>query len=86
MSLELSSYEIAQICQADAHINIVNNGSSIEEENIMTFGWIIVNNDKEILAQHAGPTFGQITSFRAEGYGILPASRSLYHISKYMNQ
>eukprot|EP00957_Ditylum_brightwellii_P035394 2684201-Ditylum_brightwellii.AAC.1 len=32
----------------------------------MKFGWIIVNNDKEILAEHAGPAFGQATSSRAE--------------------
>eukprot|EP00957_Ditylum_brightwellii_P188821 14372923-Ditylum_brightwellii.AAC.1 len=52
----------------------------------MAFGWIIVNNNKEILAEHAGPAFGQATSFGTEGYGILSASRFLYHISKYMNQ
>eukprot|EP00957_Ditylum_brightwellii_P065333 4955442-Ditylum_brightwellii.AAC.1 len=84
--LEISVYEIAQICQIDAHINISSNSSFIKEENVMTFGWIIINNDKEILAEHAGPAFGQVTSFRVEGYGILSASQFLYHISKYTNQ
>eukprot|EP00957_Ditylum_brightwellii_P177977 13556467-Ditylum_brightwellii.AAC.1 len=64
--LELSAYETAQICQTDACINIASDGSSVEEENIMTFGWIIVNNDKEIFVEHAGPAFGQATSFRVE--------------------
>eukprot|EP00957_Ditylum_brightwellii_P084443 6421450-Ditylum_brightwellii.AAC.1 len=52
----------------------------------MTFGWIIVNNDKGIIAEHASPAFGQATSFRAEGYGILYAYIFLYHTSKCMNQ
>eukprot|EP00957_Ditylum_brightwellii_P179924 13706101-Ditylum_brightwellii.AAC.1 len=69
--LETSAHEIAQICQTDAQINIASSGSSVEEENTMIFGWIIVNKDEEILAEHAGPAFGQATSFRAEGYGLL---------------
>eukprot|EP00957_Ditylum_brightwellii_P153248 11663703-Ditylum_brightwellii.AAC.1 len=66
LGLEISAYKIAQICQTDAHINIASNSSSIEEENIMTFGWIIVNSNKEILEEHAGPALGQATSFRVE--------------------
>eukprot|EP00957_Ditylum_brightwellii_P176900 13474943-Ditylum_brightwellii.AAC.1 len=69
--LEISAYKIAQICQTDACINISSNSSFIKEEYLMTFGWIIVNNDKENLAEHAGPAFGQATSFGVEGYGIL---------------
>eukprot|EP00957_Ditylum_brightwellii_P211763 15366575-Ditylum_brightwellii.AAC.1 len=67
LALEISTYEIAQICQTDAHINMASDGSSVEEESKKTFGWIIVNNDEEILAEHAGPAFGQATLFRAEG-------------------
>eukprot|EP00957_Ditylum_brightwellii_P061791 4689151-Ditylum_brightwellii.AAC.1 len=52
----------------------------------MISGWIIVNNDKKVLAVHAGPAFGQATSFRVEGYDMISASRFLYHTSKYTNQ
>eukprot|EP00957_Ditylum_brightwellii_P096350 7338471-Ditylum_brightwellii.AAC.1 len=68
---ETSAHEMAHICLTDVKINIASDGSSVEEENKMTFGWIIVNADKEILAEHAEPVFGQATSFRAKGYGLL---------------
>eukprot|EP00957_Ditylum_brightwellii_P141195 10757257-Ditylum_brightwellii.AAC.1 len=52
----------------------------------MMFGWIIVNNNEEILVEHASPAFGQATSFRVEGYSILSVSQFQYRISKYTNQ
>eukprot|EP00957_Ditylum_brightwellii_P006749 512211-Ditylum_brightwellii.AAC.1 len=52
----------------------------------MTFGWIIVNNNEEILAEHAGSVISQATSFRAKGYGLLSVARFPFHISKYTNQ
>eukprot|EP00957_Ditylum_brightwellii_P106583 8131476-Ditylum_brightwellii.AAC.2 len=36
--LEASAHEIAQICQTDVQINIASDGSSVEEENKITFG------------------------------------------------
>eukprot|EP00957_Ditylum_brightwellii_P210113 15364588-Ditylum_brightwellii.AAC.1 len=70
----------------DTQINIASNGSSVEEENIMIFGWIIVNKDKEMIAEHVGPVFGQATSFGTEGYGLLSVARFIHYISQYMNQ
>ena len=58
---------------------MVSDGSSDDEENVMTFGWKIVDKNKDPLAEHSGPAFGKATSFRAEGYGILSLARFLHH-------
>eukprot|EP00957_Ditylum_brightwellii_P043750 3317437-Ditylum_brightwellii.AAC.1 len=84
--LNKTVYKIAQICHTDTQINTASDGSSVEADNIMTFGWIIVKKDKEILAEHAGPSFGQATYFRVEGYGLLSVTRFIHHISQYTNQ
>eukprot|EP00957_Ditylum_brightwellii_P105373 8032811-Ditylum_brightwellii.AAC.1 len=39
----------------------------------MSFGWKISTMNGENIAEHAGPAFGQVSSFRAEGYGVLSA-------------
>eukprot|EP00957_Ditylum_brightwellii_P083496 6347749-Ditylum_brightwellii.AAC.1 len=37
----------------------------------MSFGWKICTSNGDIIAEHVGPAFGQASSFRAEGYGVL---------------
>eukprot|EP00957_Ditylum_brightwellii_P212257 15367141-Ditylum_brightwellii.AAC.1 len=86
IALETSAHKTAQICQTDVQLNIASDESSAKEENKTTFGWLIVNKDKEILVEHAGPAFGQATSFRVEGYVLLSVARCLHHISQYTNQ
>eukprot|EP00957_Ditylum_brightwellii_P127771 9744271-Ditylum_brightwellii.AAC.1 len=39
----------------------------------MSFGWNISTVEGETIAEHAGPAFGQASSFRAKGYGVLSA-------------
>eukprot|EP00957_Ditylum_brightwellii_P027465 2076281-Ditylum_brightwellii.AAC.1 len=38
---------------------IASDGSLSEEDNSMSFGWIMANADEEILAKHAGPAYGK---------------------------
>eukprot|EP00957_Ditylum_brightwellii_P010800 818895-Ditylum_brightwellii.AAC.1 len=67
MALHQSIHEIAEFCHIYTEkIIIAGNGSSSKEDNIMTFGWRIININKIILTKHAGPVFGQATSFCAE--------------------
>eukprot|EP00957_Ditylum_brightwellii_P009697 731028-Ditylum_brightwellii.AAC.1 len=39
----------------------------------MSFGWKICTSNWEIIVEHAGPAFGQASSFQAKGYGVLLA-------------
>jgi hypothetical protein len=39
----------------------------------MSFGWKISTLEGETIAEHAGPAFGQASSFQAKGYGVLSA-------------
>eukprot|EP00957_Ditylum_brightwellii_P122105 9312284-Ditylum_brightwellii.AAC.1 len=50
---------------------VVTNGSVGEID--LSFGWKISTSNGEIIAEHAGPAFGQASSFRAKGYGVLSA-------------
>jgi hypothetical protein len=47
-----------------------------------SFAWVISNSEGEILAQCYGPVLGaQISSYRAEAYGILSVLRFLLHLN-----
>eukprot|EP00957_Ditylum_brightwellii_P072044 5475903-Ditylum_brightwellii.AAC.1 len=50
---------------------LVTNGLVGEVD--MSFGWKISTLEGETIAEHAGPAFGQASSFRAKGYGVLSA-------------
>eukprot|EP00957_Ditylum_brightwellii_P112198 8554122-Ditylum_brightwellii.AAC.1 len=50
---------------------VVTDGSVGEFD--MLFGWKISTLDGETIADHAGPAFGQVSSFRAKGYRVLSA-------------
>eukprot|EP00957_Ditylum_brightwellii_P094332 7182666-Ditylum_brightwellii.AAC.1 len=39
----------------------------------MSFGWKISTLEGETMAEHAGPAFGQASSFRVKDYGVLSA-------------
>eukprot|EP00957_Ditylum_brightwellii_P130045 9918898-Ditylum_brightwellii.AAC.1 len=49
----------------------------------MSFGWKICTLNGDIIAEHSGPAFGQASSFRAEGYGVLSALRFFRHATEY---
>eukprot|EP00957_Ditylum_brightwellii_P098273 7487942-Ditylum_brightwellii.AAC.1 len=67
MVLHQSIHEIAQFCHSDLErIIIASDELPSKEDNIMTFGWIMVNTEKDILAEHACPAFGQTSSFCVE--------------------
>eukprot|EP00957_Ditylum_brightwellii_P165836 12625914-Ditylum_brightwellii.AAC.1 len=55
---------------------VVTNGSVGEID--MSFGWKICTLNRESIAEHAGPAFGQALSFQTEGYGVLSAL-SFFH-------
>eukprot|EP00957_Ditylum_brightwellii_P001621 126049-Ditylum_brightwellii.AAC.1 len=42
-------------------------------EVYMSFGWKISTLEGKTIVEHVGPAFGQASSFRAEGYGVLSA-------------
>eukprot|EP00957_Ditylum_brightwellii_P106956 8160203-Ditylum_brightwellii.AAC.1 len=50
---------------------VVTDGSVGEFD--MSFGWKICTLNGENIAEHAGPAFGQASSFRAKGYDALSA-------------
>eukprot|EP00957_Ditylum_brightwellii_P044643 3384664-Ditylum_brightwellii.AAC.1 len=50
---------------------VVTDGSAREID--MPFGWKICTLNGNIIAKYSGPAFGQASSFRAEGYGVLSA-------------
>eukprot|EP00957_Ditylum_brightwellii_P104297 7944808-Ditylum_brightwellii.AAC.1 len=56
---------------------MASDGSSDKEENVMTFGWKIVDENKDPLVEHLGLVFGKATSFCAEGYGLLSLNHFL---------
>eukprot|EP00957_Ditylum_brightwellii_P133581 10184933-Ditylum_brightwellii.AAC.1 len=49
----------------------VTDGSAGEAD--MSFGWKICTMNGDPIAEHAGPAFGQASSFCVEGYGVLSA-------------
>eukprot|EP00957_Ditylum_brightwellii_P113085 8624446-Ditylum_brightwellii.AAC.1 len=50
----------------------------------MSFGWKISTLNGENIAEHAGPAFGQVSSFQAEGYGVLSALSFFCWAMEYM--
>eukprot|EP00957_Ditylum_brightwellii_P191434 14575132-Ditylum_brightwellii.AAC.1 len=62
---------------------MASDGSSDKEENVMTFGWTIVDENKDPLVEHLRPTFGKAPSFCAEGYGLLSLAWFLHHGKTY---
>eukprot|EP00957_Ditylum_brightwellii_P136538 10412403-Ditylum_brightwellii.AAC.1 len=50
---------------------VVTNDSAGEID--MSFGWKICMLNGDIKTKHSGPAFGQVSSFHAEGYGVLSA-------------
>eukprot|EP00957_Ditylum_brightwellii_P187941 14309328-Ditylum_brightwellii.AAC.1 len=49
---------------------VATDGSSSDDEILMSFGWKMSLQDDMILAEHYGPAFSKAKSFRAEGYGL----------------
>eukprot|EP00957_Ditylum_brightwellii_P125381 9556061-Ditylum_brightwellii.AAC.1 len=58
---------------------MASNGSSDKEENVMTFGWKIVDENNDPLAEHSGTAFEKATPFCVEGYGLLSLAQFLHH-------
>eukprot|EP00957_Ditylum_brightwellii_P200330 15272992-Ditylum_brightwellii.AAC.1 len=50
----------------------------------MSFGWKISTLNGANIAEHAGPAFGQASSFQAEGYGVLSALSFFRRAMEYM--
>eukprot|EP00957_Ditylum_brightwellii_P104058 7927543-Ditylum_brightwellii.AAC.1 len=61
---------------------VVTDGSAGEID--MSFGWKMCTMNGDIIAEQAGPAFGQASSFRAEGYGVLSALSFFCHAMEYM--
>eukprot|EP00957_Ditylum_brightwellii_P205801 15345493-Ditylum_brightwellii.AAC.1 len=49
----------------------------------MLFRWKICTSNGENIAKHAGLVFGQASSFRAKGYGVLSALSFFRHAMEY---
>eukprot|EP00957_Ditylum_brightwellii_P205536 15344294-Ditylum_brightwellii.AAC.1 len=62
---------------------VASDGSASEEENTLSFGWVISLLDSTTLATHSGPAFGQASLLQAEGYGLLSVTHFLYQLQIY---
>ena len=62
---------------------LVSDGS--QQQASMSFGWILGLHDGTPLAEHSGPAYGQPSSHRAEGWGMLSGARFLLHLQRYCN-
>jgi ribonuclease HI len=63
---------------------IVSDGSV--RNNRGAFGWVLALPDGTRLVEGQGPAYGyEISSFRAEAYGMLSALRYIHHIAKHYN-
>eukprot|EP00957_Ditylum_brightwellii_P206667 15349422-Ditylum_brightwellii.AAC.1 len=51
---------------------------------LMSFGWKISDSEGKMLVQHAGPAFGQASSFWSEVYGILSVALFLHYTKEYV--
>ena len=49
----------------------------------MSFGWKISTLEGETIVEHVGPAFGQASSFRAKGYGVLSAMSFFRRVMEY---
>eukprot|EP00957_Ditylum_brightwellii_P108230 8257542-Ditylum_brightwellii.AAC.1 len=77
--LHQSVHKIAQVCHSKTEsIIIASDRSTVDKENIMTFGWQIVTNEEDTLAEHLGPAFGQATFFCAEGFANIIKDQMKY--------
>ena len=90
LDLQLDEKEIWTVMTTEK-CYIATDGSAPEGKG--SFGWVISDTSGTILAQCKGPVFGaKITSYRAEGYGILSVLRfmarmkQVHHNGEHMNQ
>lgn len=60
---------------------VVSDGSLRHSTN--TFGWVVGSNLNEVFAEHAGLGYGEPTSHRAEGYGMLSGALFIYHLYRF---
>eukprot|EP00957_Ditylum_brightwellii_P044331 3363502-Ditylum_brightwellii.AAC.1 len=61
---------------------LVVTGSSAGDSD-MSFGWEICTKNGDPIAENAGPAFGQASTLRAEGYGILSALSFFFCAMEY---
>jgi hypothetical protein len=87
LDLEIVDLEVAQeeatVWEAIATqaCHIATDGSAPDGKG--SFAWVISDAEGNILAQCKGPAYGaDISSYRAEGYGILSVLRFLVHMRK----
>eukprot|EP00957_Ditylum_brightwellii_P116220 8864845-Ditylum_brightwellii.AAC.1 len=79
-------HTIAQYLQdPNETVIIASNGSLSEEDNTISYGWIMANADEEILANHVGPVYGKATSFQAERYSLLSIVHFMQPIQCMLN-
>eukprot|EP00957_Ditylum_brightwellii_P155940 11870099-Ditylum_brightwellii.AAC.1 len=60
---------------------IATDGSS--EDTLMSFGWKMSDHKGKALVQHAGPAFGQSSSFWTEAYGISSVILFLHYAKEH---
>eukprot|EP00957_Ditylum_brightwellii_P152305 11595611-Ditylum_brightwellii.AAC.1 len=49
----------------------------------MSFGWKMCTSNGDVITEHAGPAFGQASSFRDKGYGVLSALSFFHRAMEY---
>eukprot|EP00957_Ditylum_brightwellii_P087727 6680444-Ditylum_brightwellii.AAC.1 len=63
-------------------ILVVSDGSISEQENTMSFGWVISPLNLITLTTYSGPAYGHMSLFCAEGYSLLLITHFLYHLQR----
>ena len=80
--LKVSQHNLFAAVQQEPFL-IASDGSQ-QPDNKASFGWILSTNSGHRLATCTGASYGaRITSYRAEGYGVLSACRILHHLRSH---
>jgi len=64
-----------------SYLLMVSDGSVKNDR--LAYGWVFGTSDRDIYADHSGMGYGEPTSHRAEGWGMLSAARFLNHLCNY---
>ena len=67
----------------DLYLLLVSDGSV--QHSRLTYGWVFGSSDNIVYAEHAGPGYGEPTSHRAEGWGLLSGALFIRHLYQFLS-
>ena len=66
---------------SQTHLLAVSDGSL--DDKSLYYGWVLGTAQRRIFVEQSGRGYGELTSHRAEGWGMLSVARFLYHLFQY---